>query len=47
MKDMILLDIETMDIGVESDIYGVSLMVIEDKEVVFIVHIAVIGAIME
>jgi len=40
MKNMILLDIETMDFGVESGIYEVALMVIENGEVVLTEHIA-------
>src|SRR5699024_8344161 len=37
---MILLDIETMDFGVESGIYEVALMIIENGEAVLIKHIA-------
>src|SRR5690625_4942822 len=37
---MILLDIETMDFGVESGIYEVALMVIENGEVLLTEHIA-------
>ncbi|OZU88630.1 hypothetical protein CIL03_10060 [Virgibacillus indicus] len=40
MQNMILLDIETMDFGVESGIYEVALMVIENGEVVSTKHIA-------
>lgn len=40
MENMILLDIETMDFGVESGIYEVALMVIEDGEVVLTEHVA-------
>ncbi|WP_227004057.1 BRCT domain-containing protein [Salicibibacter halophilus] len=40
MRNMILLDIETMDFGVESGIYEVALIVIQDREVVLTEHIA-------
>ena len=40
LQNMILLDIETMDFGVESGIYEVALMVIENGEVVLSEHIA-------
>lgn len=40
MQNMILLDIETMDFGVESGIYEVALMVIKDGEVFLSEHIA-------
>lgn len=40
MEDMILLDIETMDFGVESGIYEVALMVIEGGDIVLTEHIA-------
>lgn len=40
MENMILLDIETMDFGVESGIFEVALMVIEDGEVFLTEHIA-------
>lgn len=40
MENMILLDIETLDFGVESGIYEVALMIIEDGEVILTEHIA-------
>ncbi|WP_077303149.1 3'-5' exonuclease [Virgibacillus pantothenticus] len=40
MQNMILLDIETIDFGVESGIYEVALIVIKDGEVVLTEHIA-------
>lgn len=40
MKDMILLDIETMDFGIESGIYEVALLVIENNKIIEEVHIA-------
>ncbi len=40
MKDMILLDIETMDFGIESGIYEVALLVIENNRIIEEVHIA-------